>query len=283
MVYLRADTSGDQENVMVSVITSIQLQNLRREAKKRSRASENLSHWAALDQIATEHGYANWSLFAKAVNALSKASTPSIPSIIREHTIRVSGWVRSKDLVRRIEHFWHHYLPAKYPAAHYAKFKRIPDNWDVVRDSTESAVVGIEAVQRAIAFMDATDLRTSTALRSLFRETSDTVGLDHFCVWRDHENRYVISNEPYRASDKRLVAKKWCESNGWTYREMPQSIGMHNPCTENCNEDCGAHTALILMSPQKKGADLTAIGDALIKNFHKLNSTKIEVPLKTFK
>jgi hypothetical protein len=43
-VYLRADASGDQENDMVSVITSTQFENLKREAKRRKRAFAFLSH-----------------------------------------------------------------------------------------------------------------------------------------------------------------------------------------------------------------------------------------------
>lgn len=193
----------------------------------------------------------------------------------------MSGWVKSSGLERWADHFWHHYLPTKYPASHYAKCRRIPENWDVIQRSTDSVIEGLRTVQRVLAFMDATDLKPSSAFSSLFPSDTRLVGLDHFCVWRDHSNRYVVSNEPYSPSDKVATAKAWCEANGWTYRQMPQGVGMHNPCTEGCGKDCSEHTVLILMSPPKKGADLAILGDALALNFHALNSTKIEAPAPT--
>lgn len=267
---------------MASVITPTQFENLKREAKKQKRAFPSLTHSAALDELAAKHGYANWSLLAKSVGtSVCITTNPTIPIPLREHSLRVSGFVRLRDRPYRVDRFWHQYLPAKYPAAHYIKSRRIPEDWDVVRTSEESVVHGIESVQRVLAFMDATDLRPSSAFRSLLPSDISPVGLDHFSVWRDGGNRYVISNEPYRSSDKRRINKEWCETNGWSYQEMPQGIGMHNACTPECDIKCGAHTILILMSPPKRGVDLTIIGDALIANFGHLNSTKIEIPIKT--
>lgn len=279
-MYLRADASGDQENEMVSAITPTQFENLKREAKRRKRASASLSHSAALDEIALEHGYANWSLLAKSINAEPTTIVDSRPVALipRDHVVRVSGWVRSSGSERWADQFWHHYLPTKHPASYYTKCRRIPENWDVVKRSAESVVEGLKSVQRVLAFMDATDLRPSTAFNSLFPSDIRHVGLDHFCVWRDSSNRYVVSNEPYGPSAKVEATKRWCEVNGWTYREMPRDVGMHNPCTANCSEGCYEHTVLILMSPPKRGGDLVNVGDALASNFHALNSTKIAPP-----
>lgn len=258
---------------MASHITPIQFKNLKRIAKKCSRADNSLQHSVALDKLALENGYQNWSQLAKAVNA---GCVPLPASLIsRPHQVRVSGWVvPGPDRVST--QFWHSSLPTRHPAAHYAKFKRIPDNWDVRRRTVESVVTGIDQIQKNLAFMDSTELRTSSAYSSLFY--AQDARLDHFCVWRDAENRYVVSNEPYRPSDKREGTKAWCRANGWTFREMPQGIGMHNTCSTNCPADCTEHTVLILMSPPKRGGDLAVVGDALISDFHKLSSTIIEAP-----
>lgn len=265
---------------MVSVITPTKLANLRREAKRRKRVSDSLSHSAALDMLAKEHGYANWSLLARSVKAVSQSPDFSVSTpFVREHMIRVSGWVKSMGKERWADHFWHHYLPTKYPASHYQKCRRIPEGWDVIRRSVESVVEGIRTVQRILAFMDATDLKPSMAFSSLFPADTTAVGLDHFLVWRDNSNRYVVTNEPYSPSRKVEMTKAWCDTNGWTYRQMPARVGMHNPCTEQCRADCSGHTVLILMSPPRKGADLKAIGDMLLSNFHALNSTNIEASL----
>lgn len=259
---------------MVSHITPLHFENLKRIAKKRSRADESLLHSVALDELARENGYQNWSQLAKVVNA---AHSPLPESLIaRLYQVRISGWVVPGPS-RLPTQFWHLSLPTRYPAAHYAKFKRIPENWDVRRGTVESVVIGIDQIQKNLAFIDATELRTSSAYSSLFH--AQDARLDHFCVWRDAENRYVVSNEPYRGSDKREGTKMWCRANGWTFREMPQGIGMHNTCSTACSADCTQHTALILMSPPKRGGDLAVVGDALISNFHQLSSTLIEVPV----
>lgn len=264
---------------MVSVVTPTQFVNLKREAKRRRRASNELSHSAILDQIALESGYANWSLLAKAVNSQSSVQSLKVgQSIDRNFEVRLSGWVWARGLERRIEQFWHLKLPTKYPASHYSKCRRIPENWDVIRSSLENTISGIESVQRVLAFMDATDLRPSAAFSSLFPSNTTPVGLDHVCVWRDSSNRYVVTNEPYILSEKVSVTKAWCEANGWTYHQMPRHIGMHNPCSVECSKECGEHTVLILMSPPKRGDDLATITEPLLKNFHLLNSTKISGP-----
>lgn len=248
-------------------LSPLQVENIKRAATKRKRATPELTHSEALDQLATEHGFANWSLLAKATNQVKPS--PGRTAIPRNFEVRVSGWVIPE---RQVAQFWHVNMPSRYPEKHYRGFRRIPEYWDVKRRSFESTLTAMEQLRMNVAFMDATELLPSKAFVSLFPDFGQDAGLDHHCVWRTADAKYVVSNEPYRGSSKREGTKRWCEANGWSYRELPKSIGMHNTCSAECPDDCTFHTALILMSPPKKGADVDLIADRLIVHFEELNA-----------
>lgn len=248
-------------------LSPLQVENLKRTATKRKRATPGLTHSEALDQLAIEHGYSNWSLLAKA--AQTAAPSTARPAIPRNFKVRVSGWVIPERLVAQS---WHIDMPTRYPEKHYRSFRRIPEYWDVKRSSFENTLTAMEQLRMNVAFMDATELLPSKAFVSLFPDFGRGAGLDHQCVWRTADGKYIVSNEPYRGSTNREATKRWCEANGWTYRELPKSIGMHNTCSANCSDDCTSHTALVLMSPMKKGADVNVIADRLIGHFRELNA-----------
>lgn len=65
------------ENVMASnhTLTPLHVENLKRIATRRKRSEPGLTHSAALNQLATEHGFANWSLLAKAAGTVQKPRT----------------------------------------------------------------------------------------------------------------------------------------------------------------------------------------------------------------
>ena len=255
-------------------ITPQQIAHLKRSATKRKKAEAGLTHSAALDQLASEAGFSNWSLLMRAAGAESAVTIMS--AITRSFEVRMSGWVTPQGLPgNRIESFWHIYLPTRYSAKHYEAFKRMPHNWDVMGSTIESTVARLEQVRMNIAFMDATELLPSKAYVSLFPDHRSDPRLDHFCVWRTTDGNYVVSNEPYRGSDKREGCKRWCETNGWSWVELPKGIGMHNTCSMNCPDDCSVHTALILMRPPKRGADLEKLASLLTSHFHELNATDV--------
>lgn len=265
---------------MVTQFSPTHIANLKRAAKKlkRDKGLDKLSQ--AQDIIAGDNGFKNWSLLVKASNTFSlsaKSSAPVFdPGSLRHFSVRVTAVVR--DAPGPSTRFWHQELPTKYKAAHYEKFRRIPQYWSVTRRDVDSAMYGISLVQREIAFMDATNLIPSRAFSSIFPIHGHGAGLDHFCVWRDQNKGIVVSNEPYAPSDKVAQCKEWCDKNGWAYQVLPRTIGMHNCCMPECKDDCGSHTMLILMSPPKNGGDVGAVAKALLQDFHRFNSTKIESP-----
>ncbi|MGJ7530170.1 YozE family protein [Variovorax sp. GB1P17] len=66
---------------MATTLTAARLEQLKREAKKLTRAT-SVSHAEALDRLAVENGFANWSLLAKHVSRSSPVSpTPALPPL----------------------------------------------------------------------------------------------------------------------------------------------------------------------------------------------------------
>lgn len=256
------------------IITPQQITHLKRLATKRKKAISGLTHSSALDQLAIEAGFRNWSLLIKATGPGPIMSNRA--TITRAFEVRVSGWVMNMDSPsRRIKHFWHTYIPTRYEAKHYRSFKRIPENWDVRGSTIENTIVRMERLRMNVAFMDATELLPSKAYVSLFPDHRSDPRLDHFCVWRTTDGNYVVSNEPYRGSDKREGTKRWCEANGWTWVELPKGIGMHNTCSTSCPDSCTVHTALILIGPPKRKADLEMLAARLKLHFQDLNRADV--------
>ncbi|MBC3873483.1 hypothetical protein [Undibacterium flavidum] len=254
--------------------TPQQIAYLKRLANKQKKASPGLKHASALDQLAIEAGFLNWSLLKKASGSNSTIN-PSL-TISRDFKVRISGWVLNQEVGgNRVKEFWHTHIPTRYEAKHYESCKRIPEYWDVRGFSVENTIHRMEQLRMNIAFMDATELLPSKAYASLFPDYRSDARLDHYCVWRTTDNKYVVSNEPYSGSDKYDGTKNWCETNGWTWIELPKGIGMHNTCSMNCPDNCTTHTALILMSPPKRGTDLKRLAELLKSNFHDLNKTDV--------
>lgn len=64
---------------MATSFTFAQIERFRREAKQLCRTTPNLIHSAALDQIAIQNGYANWSLLHK--HSPGPIATPTVASV----------------------------------------------------------------------------------------------------------------------------------------------------------------------------------------------------------
>lgn len=242
---------------MSSGITKAQFEVLKRKATRLQRENPNLSHSAALDQIAHHKGYGNWSLLARA----RSSDNESIQSVVvaKPYEIMMRGGVSNRDPnVRPRWNWWEETVPANHPARHYAKFKWIPQHFEVVGKDESGVRERLATMKRAIEFMDATELKPSEAWSQIFRKYGSyrIEGMDHTCVWRDSEKRYVVTTEPYlgrRDAVPKLTA--WCEKHGWRLAIARNGLGIWNPCQIDCAADCSVHTQLIVLSPDKNGAD----------------------------
>lgn len=231
--------------------------NLKRQATQLKRSS-GITHSEALDQIAIQHGYANWSLLAKHI---SPSQSLNKPHHVNLHSI---VWPKPDDGLSPVKVVD---VPTVHPPKHYEKMKWMPVDWMIRSRSREGVDEKINGTVRALRFMDATNLKPSTAWISIFRQ-SDPQGFDHTCVWRDEQNHFIITTEPYHAANDKigkLIA--WGARHGWDIQQMPRDIGIWNPCVDECADDCRRHTVMFVMAPPKNGGDVFKIADALRSNF----------------
>lgn len=128
-----------------------------------------------------------------------------------------------------------------------------------IRGSKTSISERIATVRRAIDFMDMTGLKTSRAWTSMIRGI-EVVGFDHTCVWRDNQKRLIVTTEPYNGNrEKILQLGEWCKRNEWQMARSSKNIGIWNPCTETCKDDCTSHTNLFILAPQKNRGNVKKI------------------------
>src|ERR1051326_9170364 len=166
-------------NAMSSRITISQFEALKREAKRLKRAA-GATHSQALDRVAKDHGFANWSLLAKAVVA------PAAAPLKLPHEVRLSGFLRP---ITGASDVFHEYVPSKHPAKHYAGLGHGPYWQDFVGKEESEIRWAIAKLRRGIVFMDATELRPSKAWARVFGRGARTEGFDHTSVWMDEIGR----------------------------------------------------------------------------------------------
>lgn len=249
---------------MAPGITKAQFEVLKRKATRLKRENPNLSHSAALDQIARQEGFRNWSLLARTLS--SRAESIHLEDVGKPHSIAMYGIVRSSEPGVRPKR-WEETVPAKYPARHYAKFKWISQYFEVLGRNEAGVRERLATMRRAIEFMDATDLKPSHAWTRIFRKTGGhrIDGFDHTCVWRDNEKRYVITTEPYLGREDAVPnIKEWCDRHEWHFAVARNGLGIWNPCQKDCGADCHGHTHLVVISPEKGGADPDRVIAALL-------------------
>lgn len=228
---------------------------LKRQASRLKQDSA-ITHSQALDRVAHEQGYANWSLLAKAVG--SKVAP------IKPYTIRVDCFVAGNPSNNIKPSFWIEEIPALYPAKHYAEMGWIRSRSGIHQKRREGAEQSLATSRRAIHFMDATGLRTSRAWTSIFGDRP-VYGFDHTSVWRDANKRVVITTEPYfAASEKIEKLTQWCKDNDWQFVRAPKHVGIWNCCLGTCHADCESHTNMFILAPKKNGGDVRKVLSALI-------------------
>lgn len=251
-----------------AIISPARADALKRQAKRIKR-SENISQSEALNRLALEEGFANWSLLSQAIKepnlAMQKGgiAVAAIPAV-KPHSVILSGFIRNRE-DKDPPRIFHEYLDTRYPGSRYAKCNLVPRGW--CSSGRESAVMEEMATAiRAIQFMDATGLRPSNAHARVYGRAL-TVGFDHTQIWLDAENNYIITTEPYFSDAKYEEAKAWCKENRWSCAPVQRDIGIWNPCREGCDSGCASHTGMLVVAPPKRGGDASAVRDMLTKEW----------------
>lgn len=226
-------------------VPSTRFEILKRQASRLKKDS-GITHSQALDRIAIENGYSNWSRLAKSVDSRVTSSKP--------HKIQIYCSI-PRDPGNTEPFFWCEEVPCMYPGKHYADMGWM--HLQGVRHRNRDGVAEILATtRRAINFMDETGLRTSRAWTSLFKGDAP-YGLDHTNVWRDENKRIIITTEPYFAATGKIEKlTEWCKANDWQLVRTPRNVGIWNPCDAKCSADCSSHTNMFILAPKKNGGDV---------------------------
>lgn len=237
---------------MPHTISPSKFEILKRQAT-RAKKDSGITHSQALDQIAIQQGYSNWSLLAKSVEVSIGFERP--------YTIQIFCSIPSKfiDSVSNRPNFWVEEIPCLYPPKYYADMRWMPPKLGINGRSTEGVAETIETARRSINFMDSTGLRPSRAWRSIFSGL-EPVGLDHTCVWRDELKNIIVTTEPYSGNQEKISKlTDWCNRNEWQMIRAPNNIGIWNPCTSDCKVDCTSHTNMFVMAPKKNGGNVKKV------------------------
>lgn len=232
-------------------ITPSGLIALKRQAKLLAR-STGVTLSSALDQLARSAGFNNWSLLARSLK--QKASMSSVLATSR-HTVTLCGRLHERG--GGIQRVWLERVASEYEEHRYAPFEWLPDEL-IFKSHHEAALrEKLLTARRAIAFMDATGLQPSRAFVRIFRDRvyPRDVGFDHTCIWRDDNNRYIVTTEPYRRSKIADQIAAWCSEKGWTSSLLPAGVGIWNPCRDDCSLDCAGHTHMLVLAPSTNGGD----------------------------
>lgn len=258
------------ENFMGKLISQGHFQILKRQAKRLEREHPALTHSQALDQIAKEQGYENWSLLARDVEqpagvAEAKYGYP--------YTFHLRGIVSGSNITLTSQFL------SKYPASHYANHQWI--DWKTQKETNESPYhttalltdagklhleQQLATAQRVISFMDATGLRPSMDFVGVFGSHS-AERLDHCCIWKDEAKRYIVTAEPYMGSGMADELRAFCNKRDWSCEVMPKGHGLWAPCNESCSPDCNRrHTQMYVIAPKRRGGELQSTVRAILKN-----------------
>lgn len=230
-------------------VSSARFEILKRQAS-RLKKDFGITHSQALDRVAIENGYSNWSRLAKSVDSKVIPSKP--------HQIQIFCSIL-REPGNTEPFFWWEEVHCLYPARHYADM-----GWMRLRGirhrSREGVAQILATTRRAIHFMDETGLRTSRAWTSLFKEGATPSGFDHTNVWRDENKRIIITTEPYFADTGKIEKlTEWCKANDWQLVRTPRDVGIWNPCDVKCSADCSSHTNMFILAPKKNGGDVESV------------------------
>jgi hypothetical protein len=239
---------------MPRTISTPRFNILKRQAA-RLKQDGGITHSQALNRIAVENGFSNWSMLAKAV-----VSSNSQSKFAKPHKMQFyCSVLRAPE--NAAPYFWMEEILCLHPEKHYADMNWIRTN--IRARNREGIAETLATARRAINFMDATGLKTSRAWSSIFRGNTP-YGLDHTQVWRDENKRIIITTEPYFASDGKIEKlTKWCKDNEWRLLRAPKNVGIWNCCKASCDVGCSTHTNMFILSPKKNGGDVEKVLSAL--------------------
>jgi hypothetical protein len=229
-------------------ITLSRVEILKRQATRLKKAV-NISLSQAQNRLAIENGFQNWSQLSKAAKRQLFQAKP--------HKIQVyCSILRTPE--NKEPYFWLEEIPCLHPENHYADAKWIKLK-SIHHRNREGINETIATMRRLVHFMDVTGLKTSRAWKSIFRGVQP-YGFDHTCVWRDNQKRIIITTEPYCGNQEKISQlSDWCKRNEWQIVQSPKNIGIWNPCSKACNNDCTSHTSLFILAPKKNGGSVKKI------------------------
>lgn len=253
---------------MGRIISQGFVDSLKRRAKRLERERPELTHSQALDLVAQQEGYENWSLLARDVeqSAGTRRVSEQYPYILHLCGIALDT---KRELTTR--------LRSKHPAAHYEKQKGI--YWELQggrgQSKHEATLVmtdrgernlrhRLALAQRIVSFMDATDLRASRATRAVYGSYSIPTAFDHDFLWKDAAGRYIVTAEPNMRWGHPDELRSLCDSNEWQYELLPKGYGIEYPCDTSCTPECVSHTRMFVITPKRRGGDLQATVRAIL-------------------
>jgi hypothetical protein len=250
-------------NAVPQVFSRAQFEALKAHAKRLHRQRPGLSHVQALDIVAREQGFQNWALLARSHNRV-EVQGPSVepPVAPKPYIAKLRAIVRSRDRSAG-NVWWDEDVPANHPEAYYERFEWMPENLQVAHVEEHVVRSQVSKMRRIIEFIDSSELKPSKAWVRLFGYGPIPYGMDHSAVWRDAQNRFIVSTEPYGGDRAIETVGMWCEEHGWTFAAAKQGQGIWNPCPPTCEPGCPGHSRLLLMAPPKNGGDPREIAERL--------------------
>src|SRR5260221_5815697 len=240
----------------MSTVSKARLTDLKLAAKRLQRENPQLAHSHALDLVARGEQFPSWALLCKSVGR--STVHPALPQSGKLHSVLLGGIVPSRER-GVLPKWWDELVPSLHREEQYAFVDWMAEHFQV-RDYSETAVRRrLAKMRRAIEFMDRTGLRPSKAWMALFGRGTAPLGMDHPNVWRDADDRYIVSAEPYAGARMISSICGWCDDRHWRSAIAAEGEGIWNPCTDDCPVHCAAHTRLVLMAPAKMGGDPAVI------------------------
>lgn len=253
---------------MGRIISQGFVDSLKRRAKRLERERRELTRSQALDLVAQQEGYKNWSLLARDVE---QSAGPKRISERYPYTLHLCGIAldTKTELTTR--------LRSKHPATHYGKQKGV--YWElqarrsqskheatlVMMDRGERNLRNRLAIaQRMVSFMDATDLRASRADMAVYGASSAPGSFDHALLWIDAAGRYIVTAEPNMRWGRPDELRSLCDSNELQYELLPKGYGIEYPCDTSCPPECVSHTRMFVITPKRRGGDLQATVRAIL-------------------
>jgi len=225
---------------------------LKRQASRFKRSS-GISHSTALDHIAKEEGFDNWSLLARCV----------VMPTLKLNSVTLFGCISPKHSSGESK-YWSVNIPSIHPEKHYQSMKWMPYRMTAIGGKLDGINERLATARRAIEFMDSTNLVVSQAWTSLIRGLNPK-GFDHTCVWRDTDKNIIITTEPYWGVKEKVTAlEDWCKKSQWDYVSAPNDCGIWNPCKKDCPAGCMQHTKLFILAPKKKGGNVNKVLQTLL-------------------